>query len=84
MDTLIREHRLWFCEGSSDKVYIAQIVQTGDCYEVRGHWGRRGKTLQSQIKGRYTSDWQAHQAYLDLVASKQAKGYTTTARTAFC
>jgi hypothetical protein len=83
MDTLIREHRLWFCQGSSDKIYVAQIIHTGDCYEVRGQWGRRGKTMQSQVKGRYTSEWMAVSAYTTLVSQKQEKGYTTLARTAF-
>ena len=75
MRTLIRKTVLWFCEGTSDKVYIASVMENNGVYEVVGEWGRRGKTLQSQIKGRYTTDWQAHQAYLDLVASKRVKGY---------
>jgi len=85
METLIRQTKLWFCEGSSDKVYVAQVVQRGDgYYEVRGNWGRRGKSLQSQTKGRYATEWQATHAYQSLVASKQEKGYAVTDRTAFC
>lgn len=85
METLIRQTKLWFCEGSSDKVYIAQVFQRGDdYYEVRGSWGRRGKTMQSQVKSQHATEWQATHAYQSLVASKQDKGYTVTARTAFC
>lgn len=83
MDTLIRQTKLWFCEGSSDKVYIASVYESNGTYLVVGQWGRRGKTLQSQIKGRFTTDWQAHNAYLSLVDSKRAKGYDATNRTAF-
>ena len=75
MRTLIRKTVLWFCEGTSDKVYIASVMENNGVYEVVGEWGRRGKTLQSQIKGRYTTDWQAHNAYLNLVDSKRVKGY---------
>lgn len=83
MDTLIRQTKLWFCEGTSDKVYIVSVYENNGVYMVVAQWGRRGKTLQSQIKGRFTSDWQAHNAYLNLVSQKQDKGYTVTNRTAF-
>ena len=85
METLIRQTKLWFYEGTSDKVYVAQVIQTGDgYYEVRGNWGRRGKTMQSQTKGRFATEWQATKAYMTLVASKERKGYSVTDRTAFC
>ena len=84
METLIRKTRLWFCEGSSDKVYIAEVVQRGDgYYEVRGHWGRRGKTMQSQVKSVHVTEWQATAAYQGLVSQKVEKGYRVTDRTAF-
>lgn len=85
METLIRQTKLWFNEGTSDKVYVAQVIQTSDgYYEVRGNWGRRGKTMQSQTKGRFATEWQATKAYMTLVDSKIQKGYAVTARTAFC
>lgn len=83
MDTLIRQTKLWFCEGTSDKVYIVSVYENNGVYMVVAQWGRRGKTLQSQIKGRFTSDWQAHGAYLDLVSQKQTKGYNAVSN-AFC
>lgn len=85
METLIRQTKLWFHEGTSDKVYVAQVIQRGDgYYEVRGNWGRRGKTMQTQTKGTFATEWQATKAYMGLVDSKMRKGYEITARTAFC
>jgi predicted DNA-binding WGR domain protein len=78
---IVNETRLWFYGGGSDKVYIAQIVSINGTYEVRGQWGRRGKTLQSQTKGVYHSHWSAMIAYKDLVASKTGKGYEVTGHT---
>jgi predicted DNA-binding WGR domain protein len=83
MDTLIRQTKLWFCEGSSDKVYIVGVYESAGVYLVVAQWGRRGKTMQSQIKGRFTSDWHAHQSYLNLVSQKQEKGYNAVSN-AFC
>jgi predicted DNA-binding WGR domain protein len=83
METLVRQIKLWFCEGSSDKVYIVSVYESNGVYLVVAQWGRRGKTLQSQTKGRFTSDWQAHQAYLNLVSQKQEKGYNAVSN-AFC
>lgn len=71
----IRKTSLWFCEGTSDKVYHVTLTLTDGVYTLSAQWGRRGKTLQSQVKGNYTSDWQATRAFHDLVASKTRKGY---------
>ena len=85
METIIRKTRLWFNEGTSDKVYVARVIQTEDgYYEVRASWGRRGKTMRDQTKGRFSTEWQAIKAYFILVDSKRVKGYTVTERTAFC
>lgn len=85
METIIRKTRLWFCEGTSDKVYVAYVIQTVDGnHEVRASWGRRGKTMQTQTKGRFATEWQAIKAYMVLVDSKIQKGYDVTERTAFC
>lgn len=78
MDTLIRRTKLWFHEGTSDKVYIVSVLESNGVYLLVAEWGRRGKTLQSQIKGHFMSDWMANHAYLELVASKQKKGYNAT------
>lgn len=74
----IRQTRLWFKEGTSDKVYVAQVIKTDGYYEVRGQWGRRGRTMQEQVKGRYVTEWAAVAAYNALVAEKCDKGYRIT------
>lgn len=80
-EKIIRRAKLWYCEGTSDKVYVAEVVQTHRGYEVRGHWGRRGRSLQSQTKGVYLSEWQAVSYYVSLVHEKTSKGYEVTERT---
>lgn len=72
---------LWFYAGSSDKVYIAEVIREGDHYSVRGKWGRRGRTMQSQIKGNYSSETEAMIAWRSLVGSKTSKGYQITGMT---
>jgi predicted DNA-binding WGR domain protein len=69
---------LWFFAGTSDKVYIATLTLTNGVYTLTAQWGRRGKTLQSQTKGTYTSDWDARREFHNLVGSKARKGYQVT------
>jgi predicted DNA-binding WGR domain protein len=75
--TILRTH-LWFFAGSSDKVYIVTLLLTNGNYSLHAQWGRRGKTLQSQTKGNYTSEWAARREFHNLVASKASKGYRVT------
>jgi predicted DNA-binding WGR domain protein len=74
----ILKTNLWFFAGSSDKVYVATLTLINGVYTLTAQWGRRGKTLQSQIKGNYTSDWEARREFHNLVASKTVKGYQVT------
>ena len=69
---------LYFREGSSDKVYQAQIVPTGDDhYSVNFQYGRRGSTLQTGSKTAAPVDLaEAQKIFAKLVAEKKAKGYT--------
>jgi bifunctional non-homologous end joining protein LigD len=69
---------LYFREGSSDKVYHAQIAPDGnDLYSVNFQYGRRGSTLQtgSKTTAPVTLE-QAKKIFDKLVAEKRAKGYT--------
>jgi len=70
---------LWFFAGTSDKLYIATLTgsQHG-VYTLTAQWGRRGKTLQSQTKGIYYSEWEARREFHKLVGSKARKGYQVT------
>jgi bifunctional non-homologous end joining protein LigD len=69
---------LYFREGSSDKVYHAQIVSNGDdLYAVSFHYGRRGSTLQTGNKTAVPVTLaEARKIFDKLVAEKKAKGYT--------
>lgn len=73
---IVARSLLWFCHGSSDKVYRAEVTQNPNgSYTLTAFWGRRGKSMQSQIKGVYGSHWMVMQAFHGLVASKTVKGY---------
>jgi bifunctional non-homologous end joining protein LigD len=69
---------LYFREGSSDKVYHAQIAPNGDgLYSVNFQYGRRGSTLQTGSKtAAPVALEQAKKIFDKLVAEKRAKGYT--------
>jgi bifunctional non-homologous end joining protein LigD len=69
---------LYFREGSSDKVYHAQIAPDGDdLYSVNFQYGRRGSTLQTGSKTTApVALVQAKKIFDKLVAEKRAKGYT--------
>ena len=69
---------LYFREGSSDKVYHAQIVaDDNDLYSVNFQYGRRGSTLQTGNKtAAPVALAQAQKIFDKLLAEKRAKGYT--------
>jgi bifunctional non-homologous end joining protein LigD len=72
----MKEVKLFFQEGSSDKVYYARVVPAGAAvYDVVVQWGRRGSTL-SQGKKAVKVSLEKAQATLDkLVRAKLNKGY---------
>lgn len=84
MNTVILQTRLWFCQGTSDKVYLVRLIKTiGGNFMLRAEWGRRGKSMQSQVKGVFASslgqgEWDARRAFHKLVAEKTNKGYSVT------
>jgi bifunctional non-homologous end joining protein LigD len=69
---------LYFREGSSDKVYHAQIAPVANgLYSVNFQYGRRGSTLQTGSKtAAPVALVQAQKIFDKLVAEKRAKGYT--------
>lgn len=73
--SIVRSVQLFFQEGSSDKVYNAQIVKDGDLYTVKCQWGRRGSGLQEGSKAVKVSLAVAEKKYASLVREKTAKGY---------
>ncbi|MDQ3335339.1 MAG: WGR domain-containing protein [Myxococcota bacterium] len=75
MSNAIKSIELFFQEGSSDKVYNAEIVKDGDAYTVKCAWGRRGSSLQEGSKAVRVPLAQAHKKFDSLVREKTGKGY---------
>ncbi len=71
----IRSIQLFFQEGSSDKVYNAQIVKDGATYTVAVQWGRRGASLSTGNKAVKVSLDVATKTFEKLVREKTSKGY---------
>lgn len=68
---------LYLTEGSSDKVYAAQLSEKGHGWVVNFHYGRRGSSLTAGTKTPEPMDYaKAQRIYEKLVSEKTAKGYT--------
>jgi bifunctional non-homologous end joining protein LigD len=68
---------LYYREGSSDKVYQAQIEPSGDGFKVTFAYGRRGSALTGGTKTQNPVPYDAAKKIYDkLVQEKMAKGYT--------
>jgi len=67
--------RLFFQEGSSDKVYHAHILDDDGAYTVQVEWGRRGSKLNQGNKAVRVSLAEAEKTYAKLVREKTDKGY---------
>jgi bifunctional non-homologous end joining protein LigD len=68
---------LYFRQGSSDKVYQANIEPNGDGFIVAIAYGRRGATLTSGVKTQAPVEYnEAKRIYDKLIGEKIAKGYT--------
>jgi bifunctional non-homologous end joining protein LigD len=73
---VVRAIKLFFQEGSSDKVYNATIFDEGDGkYSVEVEWGRRGAKLNRGKKANKVALAAAEKAYDKLVREKTSKGY---------
>ncbi|MBI4821091.1 MAG: WGR domain-containing protein [Deltaproteobacteria bacterium] len=66
---------LFFQEGSSDKVYVARIVEDQGAYTVQVEWGRRGSSLNKGNKALRVPLAEAQKVYDRLVREKTGKGY---------
>ncbi len=77
MPKIIEKSSLAYCEGSSDKVYAAQIEEVEGGFVVTFAFGRRGSTLQTGAKTTQpVALAEAKKVFAKLIASKKAKGYT--------
>lgn len=69
---------LSFQEGSSDKVYHAELKKDGEGWLVNFAYGRRGSALATGTKTKEAIEYdKAKKTYDKLVNSKMAKGYKT-------
>jgi bifunctional non-homologous end joining protein LigD len=67
---------LFFQEGSSDKVYNAELTEQSEGWVVNFAYGRRGNSLNTGTKTKEPVAYDvAKKAYDKLVKSKMAKGY---------
>lgn len=73
----IRQTRLHFQEGSSDKVYEAELLQLSESeYLVNFRYGKRGGSLKEGTKTEKAVTFEAAaKVYKSLVVSKMNKGY---------
>ncbi|MBX3154789.1 MAG: WGR domain-containing protein [Deltaproteobacteria bacterium] len=73
--SIVKSIRLFFQEGSSDKLYNAAIVKDGELYTVTVEWGRRGGSLNQGSKAVKVALAVAQKKYDALVREKTNKGY---------
>jgi bifunctional non-homologous end joining protein LigD len=80
---VISQVKLFFQEGSSDKVYHATLVAEADgSFSVEVEWGRRGSTLSTGRKANKVSRAAAEKAMARCLAEKTRKGYESMAERA--
>ena len=74
---ILRESKLAFKKGTSDKVYNITLYRTDDGqYSVITEYGRRSATdLKVVIKYQGPNQYEAGREYDDVLYSKRAKGY---------
>lgn len=71
----VKSIRLFFQEGSSDKLYCATLLEDAGAYTVKVEWGRRGSALNSGNKAVKVSLAIAEKTFDKLVREKTGKGY---------
>ena len=73
---LVRAVRLFFQEGSSDKVYHASLYdEGGGVFTVEVEWGRRGAKLNEGNKALKVTLAEAEKTFAKLLREKTGKGY---------
>jgi hypothetical protein len=77
---IVRNSKLWFCRGTSDKSYelVMSEQQEGSFtrFTVIARWGRRNKTQSEQVKVSSLSRYSADLVYDQIMEEKIEKGYT--------
>lgn len=72
---IVKSVELFFQEGTSDKLYVAAIVEEAGAYTVRVQWGRRGSSLNTGNKAVRVGLPEAQKTFDRLVREKTGKGY---------
>jgi bifunctional non-homologous end joining protein LigD len=73
---------LYFQQGGSDKVYHLQLENDQDKWSVSAQWGRRGSSLQSDVKVSRVTYEDAKRVYDRILREKTGKGYQIAQATA--
>ena len=71
----IKSVRLFFQEGTSDKIYNVTLLEDAGAYSVHVAWGRRGSTPQEGHKAVRVTRAKAERTFDRVVAEKRNKGY---------
>src|SRR5262245_36529153 len=71
----IKTVKLFFQEGTSDKLYNATLLEEGGLYTVALEWGRRGSPLNQGNKVVKVSLSVAEKTLQKLIREKTQKGY---------
>lgn len=75
---VLKEVRLEYRQGNSDKVYILKVIVAGaggDAYRVTAQYGKRGKALRDAAKGAFTNLTSALETFDKVMDEKISKGY---------
>lgn len=76
---LVKQKKLFFTEGNSDKVYEVDLCEIDDLFVVNFRYGRRGNNLREGTKTVFPVSYEeAEKIYNKLIVSKEKKGYKDT------
>ena len=76
---LIKQVKLFYQEGTSDKVYEIDLLQVGEDYVVNFRYGKRGTALKEGTKTIFpVSITEAEKVFIALEQEKRKKGYVAT------
>lgn len=74
---LIKQKKLYFSEGTSDKTYEVDLCESQDLFIVNFRYGKRGAQLREGTKTVFPVTYQeAEKVFNKLVESKKKKGYS--------
>ena len=79
---LVKQKKLYFSEGKSDKVYEVDICENQDLFVVNFRYGRRNANLREGTKTVFPVSYEeALKVFNKLIESKEKKGYSENENT---